>query len=87
MFENLQYNGEQYVRGYGQGRGRGRPPQNGRCCGRGCGRQPERSHCYIHGTCAHISAQCATPGPNHNIEETFANMLGSNTQGRYWVNK
>ena len=91
MFETMQHNNAPYGRGYGRGRGRGRPYQNNRGRGRGRGRAPPRqrtsggSYCSTHGNCAHTGDVCETPGPNHNPEATFANMMGGSTHGCYWL--
>ena len=75
---------------HGRGRGRGRVPARGR--GRGRGRSGNRNrgertnqYCHSHGNCAHTGRECETPAEGHQIDATFANLMGGSTNRCYWL--
>ena len=76
----------QQGQGRGRGRGRGRDKRD-----QGCVRQGNRTvnegYYHTHGNCAHSSAYCNTPGPNHNNAATFTDMMGGSTNRCYWINQ
>ena len=80
--EGQDYNVGRRTNNRGRGRGRGRGCSTGRG-GRGGGRTPQRRrcghYCLTHGNCAHDGSDYDTPGPNHNPEAAFANMMGGST--------
>ena len=44
------------------------------------GRQSDRSkYCHTHGSCAHIGAECNSPGDNHQAAATVTNRMGGST--------
>ena len=76
---------------HGRGRGRGRVPARGR--GRGRGRSGNRNrgertnqYCHSHGNCAHTGRECETLAEGHQIDATFADMMGGSTNMCYWLN-
>ena len=78
--------------GGGRGRNRGRGNGGGRGNGRGRNNQNNNGnrrnvskYCWTHGCCAHGSAECETPGPNHKNEATFNDMMGGSTRGCFWL--
>jgi hypothetical protein len=72
------------------GRGTGRTAGRGRGNGRGTPgnprtARPPRGYCWTHGNCFHTGVACETPGDGHQVEATFANMLGGSQNRCHWL--
>ena len=92
MMNNMQMMHDNMHRNHyqGRGRGRGRGPARGRGRGRGGNRnrnQQTSNYCHTHGNCAHTSRECNTPGDTHQVDATFANMMGGSQNRCFWLNQ
>ena len=76
-------------RGRDCGRDEGRYNQNGGGRERGRNAPGRHRNCgqyyYTHGNYAHTSVACEMSGTDHNVNTTFANMMGGSTSGCYYM--